>query len=128
MGGLACFSALGLPAALARPTASPSWAVPTLVGAAAAALALALLVRTAPLAPAAADPAAELAPHDDPAAGPDAADPVPAAARWWPDAPAAGPPPPPRGRPAGAPRPPPPNLLVPRPPLARAAARGVPGP
>ena len=104
MVGLACFSALGLAAALTRPTASPSWAVPTLAGAAAAAAALALLVRAAPPAPAAADPSAELAPHDDPAAGPDAADPVPAAARWWPDAPAAGQPAP-GGRPAGAPGP-----------------------
>src|SRR5258708_3134000 len=76
------------------------------------ALAPALLVRKARLAPAAADPAAELAPHDDPAAGPDAADPVPAAARWWPDAPAAGPQPTPRGRPAGAPRPPRRSFLV----------------
>jgi DMSO/TMAO reductase YedYZ molybdopterin-dependent catalytic subunit len=48
--GLACFAALGLAAALTRPTASPSYAVPTLAGAAAAALALALLVRTAPAA------------------------------------------------------------------------------
>jgi DMSO/TMAO reductase YedYZ molybdopterin-dependent catalytic subunit len=48
MVGLACFAALGLAAALTRPTASPSYAVPTLAGAAAAALALALLVRAAP--------------------------------------------------------------------------------
>jgi DMSO/TMAO reductase YedYZ molybdopterin-dependent catalytic subunit len=47
MVGLACFAALGLAAALTRPTASPSYAVPTLAGAAAAAVALALLVRAA---------------------------------------------------------------------------------
>jgi DMSO/TMAO reductase YedYZ molybdopterin-dependent catalytic subunit len=111
MVGLACFAALGLAAALSRPTASPGYAVPTLAGAAAAIVALALLVRAAPPAPAAADPSAELAPHDDSAAGPDAADPVPAAAQWWPDAPAAGQPAP-RGRPADAPGPPRRTLLV----------------
>ncbi len=105
MVGLACFAALGLAAALTRPTASPGYAVPTLAGAAAAAVALALLVRAAPLAIAAAGPSADLAPHDDPAAGPEAADPVPAAAQWWPDAPAAGQPTR-RGRPADAPGPP----------------------
>ncbi len=65
MAGLACFAALGLAAALTRPTASPSYAVPTLVGAAAAAVALALLVRFAPPAVAAAsadDVSAERAP------------------------------------------------------------------
>ena len=56
MVGLACFAALGLAAALTRPTASPSYAVPTLVGAAAAIVALALLVRAVPPASAAAGP------------------------------------------------------------------------
>ena len=50
MAGLAVFTALGLAAALTRPTASPGYAVPTLGGAAAAALALTLLVRAIPTA------------------------------------------------------------------------------
>jgi DMSO/TMAO reductase YedYZ molybdopterin-dependent catalytic subunit len=58
MVGLGCFAALGLAAALTRPTASPSYAVPTLAGAAAAAAALALLVRFAPRAVGPADRAA----------------------------------------------------------------------
>jgi DMSO/TMAO reductase YedYZ molybdopterin-dependent catalytic subunit len=74
MVGLACFAALGLAAALTRPTASPSYAVPTLVGAAAAAMALALLVRAAPPAAAAAYTSAERAPGDA-AAGADHAEP-----------------------------------------------------
>jgi DMSO/TMAO reductase YedYZ molybdopterin-dependent catalytic subunit len=53
MAGLALFMALGLSAALSRPTASAGYALPTLAGAAAAAIALALLVRAAP-------PAAEI--------------------------------------------------------------------
>jgi DMSO/TMAO reductase YedYZ molybdopterin-dependent catalytic subunit len=53
MAGLALFMALGLSAALTRPTASAGYALPTLAGAAAAAIALALLVRAAP-------PAAEI--------------------------------------------------------------------
>jgi DMSO/TMAO reductase YedYZ molybdopterin-dependent catalytic subunit len=55
MAGLALFTALGLLAALTRPTASAGYALPTLAGAAAAAIALALLVRAAP-------PAAESSP------------------------------------------------------------------
>ncbi len=50
MVGLAAFTAIGLAAALTRPTASASYALPTLVGGAAAAAALALLVRAAPAA------------------------------------------------------------------------------
>ncbi len=68
MVGLACFAALGLAAALTRPTASPSYAVPTLVGAAAAIVALALLVRAVPPASAAAGPPTGLASYADPSA------------------------------------------------------------
>jgi DMSO/TMAO reductase YedYZ molybdopterin-dependent catalytic subunit len=46
--GLAAFTAIGLAAALTRPTASPSWAAATLVGGAAAALALWRLVLRVP--------------------------------------------------------------------------------
>jgi DMSO/TMAO reductase YedYZ molybdopterin-dependent catalytic subunit len=63
MAGLAAFTALGLSAALTRPTASAGYALPTLAGAAAAAIALALLVRAVP-------PAAEiLSAVAEPAAG-----------------------------------------------------------
>jgi DMSO/TMAO reductase YedYZ molybdopterin-dependent catalytic subunit len=55
MAGLALFTALGLLAALTRPTASAGYALPTLAGAAAAVIALRLLVR-------AGAPAAEAAP------------------------------------------------------------------
>jgi DMSO/TMAO reductase YedYZ molybdopterin-dependent catalytic subunit len=47
MGGLAVFACIGLAAALTRPTADPGYVVPTLVGAAAGAAALAWLARTA---------------------------------------------------------------------------------
>jgi DMSO/TMAO reductase YedYZ molybdopterin-dependent catalytic subunit len=50
MVGLAVFTAIGLAAALTRPTASAGWALPTLIGGAAAAGALRLLVRAAPAA------------------------------------------------------------------------------
>jgi DMSO/TMAO reductase YedYZ molybdopterin-dependent catalytic subunit len=50
MAGLAVFTAVGLAAALTRPTASAGWALPTLIGGAAAAGALRLLVRAAPAA------------------------------------------------------------------------------
>jgi DMSO/TMAO reductase YedYZ molybdopterin-dependent catalytic subunit len=46
--GLAGFTAIGLAAALDRPTAGPSYALATLAGGAAAAVALTLLVRVAP--------------------------------------------------------------------------------
>jgi DMSO/TMAO reductase YedYZ molybdopterin-dependent catalytic subunit len=63
MAGLAVFAAVGLWAALTRPTASAGYALPTLVGAAVAVIALRLLVRAAPPAAevpsAAAEPAAE---------------------------------------------------------------------
>jgi DMSO/TMAO reductase YedYZ molybdopterin-dependent catalytic subunit len=63
MAGLALFMALGLLAALTRPTASADYALPTLAGAAVAAIALRLLVRAAPPAaessPAAVEQAAE---------------------------------------------------------------------
>jgi DMSO/TMAO reductase YedYZ molybdopterin-dependent catalytic subunit len=48
MAGLAVFTAVGLAAALTRPTATAGWAFPTLIGGAAAAGALRLLVRAAP--------------------------------------------------------------------------------
>jgi DMSO/TMAO reductase YedYZ molybdopterin-dependent catalytic subunit len=47
MAGIGVFVAIGLLAALTRPTASPAWALPTLVGGAAAALALRMLARAA---------------------------------------------------------------------------------
>jgi DMSO/TMAO reductase YedYZ molybdopterin-dependent catalytic subunit len=50
MAGLAVFTAIGVAAALTRPTADAGWAFPTLVGGAAAAGALRLLVRAAPAA------------------------------------------------------------------------------
>jgi DMSO/TMAO reductase YedYZ molybdopterin-dependent catalytic subunit len=48
MAGLAVFTAVGLAAALTRPTATAGWAFPPLIGGAAAAGALRLLVRAAP--------------------------------------------------------------------------------
>jgi DMSO/TMAO reductase YedYZ molybdopterin-dependent catalytic subunit len=47
LAGLAAFAAVGLAAALTRPTATPAYLLPTLAAAAAAALVLALLVRAA---------------------------------------------------------------------------------
>jgi DMSO/TMAO reductase YedYZ molybdopterin-dependent catalytic subunit len=61
MSGLAVFAALGLLAALTRPTASASYALPTLAGTAVAAVALALLVRAATPAAEISSAAAELA-------------------------------------------------------------------
>jgi DMSO/TMAO reductase YedYZ molybdopterin-dependent catalytic subunit len=61
MVGLALFTVLGLSAALTRPTASAGYALPTLAGAAVAAIALALLVRAAPPAAEASSARAELA-------------------------------------------------------------------
>jgi DMSO/TMAO reductase YedYZ molybdopterin-dependent catalytic subunit len=89
MAGLGCFAALGLAAALSRPTSSPSYAVPTLVGAAAAAVALALLVRAAPAGLARAD-SADLVPRADPDAGPDRPDADQATTAWPPGAPEPG--------------------------------------
>jgi DMSO/TMAO reductase YedYZ molybdopterin-dependent catalytic subunit len=60
MAGLAVFTAVGLAAALTRPTASAGWAFPTLIGGAVAAGALRLLVRAAPAAA-----RAPIAPPDD---------------------------------------------------------------
>jgi DMSO/TMAO reductase YedYZ molybdopterin-dependent catalytic subunit len=99
MVGLACFASLGLAAALTRPTSSPSYAVPTLVGAAAAAVALALLVRAVPAVPAvpAGADSAGLAPSADPGAGPGRPDPDQASTPWPPAAPEPGWP----ARPAG---------------------------
>ena len=48
MAGLAVFTAIGVAAALTRPTADAGWAFPTLIGGVAAAGALRLLVRAAP--------------------------------------------------------------------------------
>jgi DMSO/TMAO reductase YedYZ molybdopterin-dependent catalytic subunit len=73
MVGLACFASLGLAAALTRPTSSASYAAPTLVGAAAAAVALALLVRASPAA--ARTDSADPAPYAGPEAGPGGPDP-----------------------------------------------------
>ena len=61
MAGLAVFTAVGVAAALSRPTASAVWALPTLVGGAAAAGALRLLVRAVP----AAVPRPAATPDDD---------------------------------------------------------------
>jgi DMSO/TMAO reductase YedYZ molybdopterin-dependent catalytic subunit len=57
MAGLAAFTAIGLVAALTRPTASAGYALPTLIGGAVAAAALRLLVRAAPEPLPAPDPA-----------------------------------------------------------------------
>ena len=48
LAGLACFAAIGVAAALTRPNATSAYLLPTLAGAAAGALALALLARNAP--------------------------------------------------------------------------------
>jgi DMSO/TMAO reductase YedYZ molybdopterin-dependent catalytic subunit len=87
--GLACFAALGLAAALTRPTASPSYAVPTLAAAVAAAVALTLLVRAIPAA-AAAGISAGQPPYVDPGAALDHAERDHAAAPWASGSPAAG--------------------------------------
>jgi DMSO/TMAO reductase YedYZ molybdopterin-dependent catalytic subunit len=65
MAGIALFMALGLAAALTRPTATAAWALPTLAGSAAAALALVLLARAAaaPLAARVGGEPGELAPR-----------------------------------------------------------------
>jgi DMSO/TMAO reductase YedYZ molybdopterin-dependent catalytic subunit len=84
MAGLACFAALGLAAALTRPTASPGYVVPTLAGAAAAAVALALLVRATPPAAVTAGARTRLpagADHGPPAADEDDARPADAGHR-----------------------------------------------
>ena len=47
LAGLGVFTAIGLVAALTRPTAGPSYAIPVLIGGAAAALTMTLLVRAA---------------------------------------------------------------------------------
>ena len=47
LAGLGVFTAIGLIAALTRPTAGPSYAIPVLIGGAAAALTMILLVRAA---------------------------------------------------------------------------------
>jgi DMSO/TMAO reductase YedYZ molybdopterin-dependent catalytic subunit len=105
MAGLACFAALGLAAALTRPTASASYAVPTLVAAAAAIVALALLVRAVPPASAAAGPPAGLASYTDLPAMTGDADPASVTGPRPPAAPIPGQPVP-GSRPAGAPWPP----------------------
>ena len=81
MAGLAVFTAVGVAAALTRPTADAGWAFPTLIGGAAAAGALRLLVRAAP----AAVPRPATAPDDG---GPDSYAGPPAV----PDTPEPGPP------------------------------------
>jgi DMSO/TMAO reductase YedYZ molybdopterin-dependent catalytic subunit len=68
MVGLAVFTVIGAAAALSRPNASASFVLPSLVGGAAAAIALALLVRAAPPAAAPIAPRTGTAPSglDDP--------------------------------------------------------------
>jgi len=63
MAGLAAFTGIGLAAALTRPTATPAYLLPTLAGAAAGAITLALLVRAAPSVPAPAHPDAAPGPY-----------------------------------------------------------------
>ena len=69
--GLAGFTAIGMAAALTRPTAGPAYALATLAGGAAAAIALTLLVRAAPPAarPVAQAPSATARPDQPPATG-----------------------------------------------------------
>jgi DMSO/TMAO reductase YedYZ molybdopterin-dependent catalytic subunit len=85
MAGLAVFTAVGVAAALTRPTADAGWAFPTLIGGAAAAGALRLLVRAAPPAVAGPTPAPPLedgkpGSHAGPPAVPDTPEPGPPAA------------------------------------------------
>jgi len=71
MVGLAAFTVIGLTAALTRPTAGPAYALATLAGGAAAAIALTLLVRAVPHAARARPPAdAQDSPGREPAARP----------------------------------------------------------
>jgi DMSO/TMAO reductase YedYZ molybdopterin-dependent catalytic subunit len=84
MAGLAVFTAIGLTAALTRPTASAGYALPTLIGGALAVAALRLLVRAAPAAvpaPPARREDAEALPYAGPPAVPDAPEPGPPGAR-----------------------------------------------
>jgi DMSO/TMAO reductase YedYZ molybdopterin-dependent catalytic subunit len=83
--GLAVFTAIGLAAALTRPTASAGYALPTLIGAAVAVAALTLLVRAAPAAgpaPATRREDAEPRPYTGPPSVPDAPEPGPPGATW----------------------------------------------
>jgi DMSO/TMAO reductase YedYZ molybdopterin-dependent catalytic subunit len=95
MAGLAVFTAIGVAAALTRPTADAGWAFPTLIGGAAAAGALRLLVRAAP--PAVPKPAPPLEgskpeSYAGPPPVPDTAEPGPPAATRPGKAPAYRPP------------------------------------
>jgi DMSO/TMAO reductase YedYZ molybdopterin-dependent catalytic subunit len=66
LAGLGIFTAIGLAAALTRPTASVAYALPTLVGGAAAVITLVMLVRAVPAAQITAAPAAvQPGPADD---------------------------------------------------------------
>ena len=83
--GLAVFTAIGVAAALTRPTADAGWAFPTLIGGVAAAGALRLLVRAAPPAVAKPTPAPPLEDgvpesYAGPPAVPDTPEPGPPAA------------------------------------------------
>jgi DMSO/TMAO reductase YedYZ molybdopterin-dependent catalytic subunit len=82
MAGLAGFTAIGLAAALDRPTAGPSYALATLAGGAAAAIALTLLVRVAPRAVQASRPTQLPRGDEGTAAAPDSPGSPPAA--WTP--------------------------------------------
>ena len=75
LAGLAVFTAIGLAAALTRPTAGPAYALATLAGGAAAAIALMWLVRAIPYP----------APARPPARAQDSPGPEPAARPPWPD-------------------------------------------
>jgi len=68
MAGLAIFTAIGMAAALTRPTAGPAFALATLAGGAAAAVTLALLVRAVPDRPRAGPAGAQNRPGREPAA------------------------------------------------------------
>jgi DMSO/TMAO reductase YedYZ molybdopterin-dependent catalytic subunit len=82
MAGLAVFTVIGLAAALTRPTAGPAYALATLAGGAAAAVALTLLVRAVPARPRAAavrgreaPPGTQEHPGPEPASRPEAPEP-----------------------------------------------------
>jgi DMSO/TMAO reductase YedYZ molybdopterin-dependent catalytic subunit len=82
MAGLAGFTAIGMAAALTRPTAGPAYALATLAGGAAAAIALTLLVRVAPRAVQASRPVEPARGDAEPAAARDSPGSPPAA--WTP--------------------------------------------
>jgi DMSO/TMAO reductase YedYZ molybdopterin-dependent catalytic subunit len=70
LAGIAGFTAIGLAAAMTRPTATPAYLLPTLAGGAAAAIVLALLMHAAPAARTAAEPRSASAYPGPPPDGP----------------------------------------------------------